>query len=368
MKSQNLRLDDIARQIVHFAPEVYFELLSPVNPPAHIAWNVWLPSDGDVWSGAYARTNVRRLDTQLAPSRWLPDVGYVCVTIDLHELWASELQSAARLSPLPRASTCIAHLIRQAFPTLLQGDLVIRATELRMRKAPRRVNTSAEGVLWLRAASAGGATTLSREPGRHGALRFEPSRALFELDPDDPQFAHPRCWPLVCLSPNVSANQILQRHERLVFLQREHRVAFPGVSLLLGSVGRARFPNDRRFDLLEEYAVNEAAAQSALPWGHLTEQERSQLWIDAEERQRRLHEERIKAAEEKGRAEGERKGRAEGERKGRAEGERKGLLNAASVLLARTLPPEKLEAEMARLAKLKSINAIQQALSKLLSP
>ena len=46
--------------------------------------------------------------------------------------------------------------------------------------------------------------------------------------------------------------------------------------------------------------MNDAAAQSALPLGHMTEQERSQLLIDAEERQRRLHEERLEAAGEKG--------------------------------------------------------------------
>jgi hypothetical protein len=174
-------------------------------------------------------------------------------------------------------------------------------------------------------------------------LRFEPSRALFDLDPNDPQFAHPRCWPLVCLSPNVSPEQILKRHDQIAHLQREHHVTFPGVSLLLGHVGRARFPKDRRFDLLEEYAVNDATAQSAFHLGHLTEQERNQLWIDAEARQRRLHEERLKAAEEKG------------------------VLDTARLVLAGKLSPDELEAEMSKLRKLKSADAIQRALVKLLA-
>jgi hypothetical protein len=84
------------RRIVHAAPEVYFELLSPVNPPSDVTWESWSPASFDVWSCAQARREIRRLDTQLAPSRWLPDVGYSCVTINLHELFASELQSAAR--------------------------------------------------------------------------------------------------------------------------------------------------------------------------------------------------------------------------------------------------------------------------------
>jgi hypothetical protein len=356
MKLPDLRLDDIARFVVHCAPEVYFELLSPVNPPSEVTWETWSPDSVDVWSCAQARTSIRRLDTQLAPARWLPDLGYVCITIDVHELWVSELQSAARMAPVSRASTCIAHLTLQAFPKPPLGDIAITATELRMRQAPRLITSSQEAAHSRTEGTA--SRSSSRGRARNGVLRFERSSALFELDPNDPQFAHPRCWPLVCLSPNVSADQILQRYDRLASLQQEHDAAFPDVHLLLGYVGRARFPKDRRFDLLEEYAVNEAAAQSALQLGHMTERERNQLWLDAEQRQRRLHEERIKAAEEKA--------RSEGERKGRAEGERKGLLDAAPLLLASVLSPEELEAQMSKIAKLKTAKAIRQRLEQLL--
>jgi hypothetical protein len=371
MKSQTFRLDDIARRVVHAAPEVYFELLSPVNPPSDVTWACWSPEQFDVWSGTHARTNIRRLDTQLAPSRWLPDLGYTCVTINLHELFASELQSAARSSPVSRASTCIAHLIHHAFPALPPADIVIMATELRMRQAPRKVKPSWGDVLLLATASATPGAALTRGRDRNGVLRFEQSRALFDLDPNDPQFAHPRCWPLVCLSPNVSADQILQRHGQIARLQREHHVTFPGVSLLLASVGRARFPKDRRFDLLEEYAVNDAAAQSALPLGHMTEQERNQLWIDAEARQRRLHEERLKAAEEqgesRGRLAGKREGKLEGKREGVLKGKREGVLETARLVLAGTMDPEQVEAEMSKLTKLKTADTIQRALAKLLA-
>ena len=113
-----------------------------------------------------------------------------------------------------------------------------------------------------------------------------------------------RCWPLVCLSPNVSADDIVARWHRLTELLDQRLAAFPDVRLLLGHVGRARFPNDERFVSLVEYAVNEPASYPSFQLGHMTEQERQEILFDAEERQRRLHEARLEAAERKGREEG----------------------------------------------------------------
>ena len=89
--------------------------------------------------------------------------------------------------------------------------------------------------------------------------------------------------------------------------------------------------------------MNDATAQSAFHLGHLTEQERNQLLLDAEERQRRLHEERLKAAEEKG------------------------VLDTARLVLAGKLSPDELEAEMSKLGKWKTADAMQRALFKLLA-
>ena len=118
----------------------------------------------------------------------------------------------------------------------------------------------------------------------------------------------------------------MMRLARLMELEKTCWIPFTEVRLLLGYVGRVRFPRDSRFASAVEHTVNESAAHSSLDFGHMTEAERHRILLDANERQTRLYEERLK--------EGERRGLEEGERRGLEEGERRGLLAAARAVLS----------------------------------
>ena len=103
--------------------------------------------------------------------------------------------------------------------------------------------------------------------------------------------------------------------------------------------------------------MTEAASHSAFDLGYMTEQERQQILLDADDRQRRLHEERLKAAEE----EGERRG----ERRGKLRGKLLGALDTARLLLARSMSPDDLEQTMSRLSQMATVEEIHAALSEL---
>ena len=94
-----------------------------------------------------------------------------------------------------------------------------------------------------------------------------------------------------------------------------------------------------------ECAVTEAASHPAFDLGYMTEQERQQILLDADDRQRRLHEERLKAAEEGG--------------------ERRGALDTVRLLLARSMSPDNLEQTMSRLSQMATVEEIHRALSEL---
>jgi hypothetical protein len=326
MQYASFRLDDIARDIFHFAPEAFFELYAPVESPCAATWQEWWPDEHWPRDDKTVRSAIRRLDTQLSPQRWLPDASYTCVARDTHELWAFELQSVARHYPRARASTCLAKLLKQAFPELPPGGIEARALEVRTVRSPRSTSELPQPKAAIRrqravASSAPVQSTRDRE----GLCRFEPSDALCTLDPQDRRFSHPRYWPFVCLSQRVSADHLWSRLARLMELEKTCWIPFTEVRLLLGYVGRVRFPRDSRFASAMEHTVNESAAHSALDFGHMTEEERHRILLDANERQTRLYEERLKEAERRGLVDGERRGLEEGERRGLEEGERRGL-------------------------------------------
>lgn len=307
MQHTTFRLDDIARDVTHYAPEVLFELYAPLEAPCAVTWHEWTPALNESWRGWTVRTDIRRLDTQMSPQRWLPDVAYTCVARGIHEFWGCELQSAARHYPTARASTCFAQLSGQAFPKLPLGHIESRLIEVRTLHAPRIAAALPEPKTAFRRRR----HTVLRDPverdrSREGLLRFEPSDALCKLDPNDRRFSHPRCWPLVCLSHLVSADHIVLRLARLEELEKSHAVPFSEVRLLLGYVGRVRFPKDARIERAMEYIVNDSAAHSAMDFGHMTEEERRRILMDAKERQTRIHEESLKDAKRAGLQEGER--------------------------------------------------------------
>jgi hypothetical protein len=162
----------------------------------------------------------------------------------------------------------------------------------------------------------------------------------------------------VCLSQRVTADHLALRLARLVELEKTFAIPFTEVRLLLGYVGRVRFPKDTRFASTMEHTVNESAAHSALDFGHMTEEERHRILLDANERQTRIYEERLKAAE--------RRGLVEGERLGLVEGERRGLLDAARAALSVHRPAVEVESAVSALQQCTSNDEIKLALGKLL--
>ncbi|MBU6161426.1 MAG: hypothetical protein KGO50_09910 [Myxococcales bacterium] len=367
MQYTPFRLDDIARDIFHFAPEAFFELYAPVESPCAATWHEWWPDAHQPWSGMTVRTAIRRLDTQLSPQRWLPDACYTSVAVNTHELWACELQSVARHHPRARASTCLAKLLRQAFPELPEGGIEARALEVRTVQSPRitRPLPQSKAVLRLQRAVAPSAAVQSTRD-REGLCRFEPSDALCTLDPLDRRFSHPRYWPFVCLSQRVTADHLSLRLARLVELEKTCSISFTEVRLLLGCVGRVRFPKDSRFASAMEHTMNESAALSALDFGHMTEEERHRILLDANERQTRLYEERLKEAERKGLEEGERRGLVDGERRGLEEGERRGLLAAARAVLSLHRSASEVDSAISALEQCTGNDEIKVALTSLL--
>ena len=350
MQYSPFRLDDIARDIFHFAPEALFELYAPVEAECAMTWQDWCPDRDTQWRGMTVRTDIRRLDTQLSPQRWLPDASYACLARDIHEFWACELQSVARHHPRVRASTCLAKLLRQAFPELPPGGIESRALEVRTVHAPRVARQLPQAKAVFRRQRLVSANPAPPARDREGLLRFEPSDALCTLDPWDRRFSHPRYWPFVCLSQRVTADHLALRLARLVEFEKTFAIPFTEVRLLLGYVGRVRFPKDSRFASTMEHTVNESAAHRALDFGHMTEEERHRILLDANERQTRIYEERLKAAE----------------RKGLVEGESRGLLDAARAALSVHRPAGEVESAVSALQQCTSNDEIKLALGKLL--
>jgi hypothetical protein len=352
MKYKSLRLDDAARSVIHFCPEALFELYAPVESIPTVIWSRWRPTADDDASSACVRTNIRRLDTQLSPSRWMPDVAYACEVPWASQLWGCEMQARARRFPPSRASTCMAHLLRQAYPVLPVGQIETRAIEVRTSHAPKLVTPKvASRNRFRRAEQQRRGGVLDSSTGMEGLTSFVASGALLAIDPHDRRFSHPARWPFVCLSPRVSANQIVERHDRLLELERTFLMPFPEVRLLLGLVGRARFADDSRFHLIMENTVNDANASTAMNFGHMTEQERRQILLDANERQTRLLEERLRQAAENG----------------KQLGELRGALETARTALTVFLTPAELDQAMAQLAQLGTGESIHAALAEFLT-
>ena len=180
-----------------------------------------------------------------------------------------------------------------------------------------------------------------------GPCCFVPSDRLIRINPNDLRFAHPDCWPFVCLSPRVSANHIVERYNRLLELERLYQEPFPEVRLLLGLVGRARFDNDPRFTMMMENAVNDAHASTVMNFGYMTERERRKILLDANERQTRLIEERLRQAAELG--------------------EQRGALKTARAVLSDLLAPVEFDQAMVDLARLETCDAIHAALLEILT-
>jgi predicted transposase YdaD len=98
----------------------------------------------------------------------------------------------------------------------------------------------------------------------------------------------------------------------------------------------------------------------------MTEEERHRILLDANERQTRLYEERLKEAERKGLEEGERRGLVDGERRGLEEGERRGLLAAARAVLSVRRSASEVDSAISALEQCTGNDEIKVALTSLL--
>jgi hypothetical protein len=344
MKHNVIRLDDVARTVVHFFPEAVMELFVPIEDLLATTWWEWQPMSQDRSSPWQNRSQLRRLDTQLSPARWLPDASYACLARGKAQLWGVELQSRARRAPAARASTCMALLLQQAFPAMPITEIESRSIEIRTLRAPRFERVHERGLLQSRSVKA----LLTRPPYRTnleqlGLVKFERTDALLRLDPNDPRFVHPLCWPLVCLSKRASADHIVLRHDRLRQLEKLCATPFTEVRLLLGLVGQARFPQDERFRTMTELSMHDNATPETLNFGHLTEQERCQILLEATARQTRIFNERLDTARQQGK------------------------LELARKVLARTLSSSALEVAMDHLSGLESAEAIDDALMAMIA-
>jgi flagellar biosynthesis/type III secretory pathway protein FliH len=105
--------------------------------------------------------------------------------------------------------------------------------------------------------------------------------------------------------------------------------------------------------------MNNPAVENALDFGHMTEEERRRILLDAKEQRLRIQEERLQEAE--------RRGLAEGERKGLVEGERRGLLDATRMTLTLSLPADEVNPALESLERLNSIEQIRAAIAELVN-
>ena len=144
-------------------------------------------------------------------------------------------------------------------------------------------------------------------------------------------------------------------YKRLLELELLYQVPFPEVRLLLGLVGRAKFDNDPRFTMMMENAVNDAHASTVMNFGYMTERERRQILLDANERQTRLMAERIRQAAELG------------EQLGEQRGEQHGALKTARAVLSALRAPAEVEQAMVDLTRLETCDTINAALLEILT-
>lgn len=174
------------------------------------------------------------------------------------------------------------------------------------------------------------------------------------LDPNDRRFSHPWYWPFVCLSVRVCAEQIVDRHARLLALETVYRTPFTEVRLMLGLVGRVRFPNDERFPVMTEVVMNDVTSHPTLRLGHMSERERRQFLMGPTEREALLVEQRLKGARETGEAEDQQVS------------QRDRMLRTCRVLLSPFLSTSELDETLARLSELPTVEAIDAALATMM--
>ena len=318
MQEPVFRLDDLARLTFHSDPETALQLF-------------------DRSELAGARIEIIRLDTQLAPLQRLPDAVYVCRRGLIQEIWIVEFQSRNKLWPAARASECVVDAILRCCDPSTLASCEIRVIEVRIRQASQ----GDSGSIDLHGRLASG-----REDG---LLGFQPSNVLVDADPASARFASAATWPFLAFSRRVSAEQLIDMHVRLANCTDAHPKEIMMRRQLLGHVGRARFPNDRRMWQLHEVPMNMKAASTG-PWqgrDRLTDAEWHRIVDDAILRAYTDLPERDRLVW------------LAGEEEGKLEGKLEGAREFARQTLAAVVPAEHLSDLMAELAGLQTPEEFQ---------
>jgi hypothetical protein len=238
-----LRRDDVFRLLLHARPVFLLRLLlEPGTPPAQLN----------------ARPPLR-LDTHAAINRFQPDALYLVNSDAAPRLLLLEGQSRADTRDEARTAGILHAAIRQVseHPSLVS----IRLLEVRLKDRARR----------------------RRAPAPAGALKFEPTNALLNIDPDTFPFTDPDHWVFAAFSRHVSAEWLAARIRQ----HRELSLSTPGLGLLamdrllLGLAGRARFPHSPECSAALEELMNEATlvTQSPTPGSNLTPEELRELEV-----------------------------------------------------------------------------------------
>jgi hypothetical protein len=304
-----LRLDTIVRWIVHQIPDLALPYLSGRTGELH------------------KFRNFRRLDTQLAPSRYSPDTAYTFEFDGVQEVIIVEAQKRAIVPPPWRASTCAVQTIQQL--TEFQYLDRVRVRLLEARTGQRHRVSSRH-------------TAQARSSGEEGVISFTKTSVLLQGDTRNRFFDDPQTWPILGINLATSADRILELHN-LTFQRDTTKGEYSMVRVLLGAVGRARFPNNPRLRSLYEASMRQAISQPHPQWGYMTIEEVKQLLGLAPLSR--------KDAFRVSKAGAMLKGRTLGRRKGRLEGQLDGALTAAEAMLSAVLTPSELADAMAILAQ-----------------
>ena len=312
------RLDDLSRLAFHSDPETGFHLFA--SPEL---------------SGV--RTEIVRLDTQLAPFRRLPDVMYVCRRGEVWEIWIIEFQSRSRIWPDARASECVIDAVLRVCNPAAFSSYEIRVVEVRIREASQHDHRQSTDQI----------RTYRGRPD--GLLCFQPSNVLVDAHPSDPRFASSATWPFLAFSRHVSADHVLEMHIRLgacadalapeKIMQRQ----------LLGHVGRARFTDDRRMWQLDEALMNLNSAR-------ISPHERRDRLTD-EEWRLLVDDAIVRAYTEL--PERDRINRLEGIEDGKLEGKLEGAREFARRALSALVPAERLSSMLLDVERLQTPEEIQ---------
>jgi hypothetical protein len=282
--SSEWSLDALFKLLVHTRPHPLFGLLlageskrrtvSPASPTI---------------------TDCIRIDTQLAPTRLLPDAVYLVRTdsedvAEVGDELVVVLEGQTRASTWPPWRTSLIVLALAPQVLALARRPQIRLLEVRTKSR------------------AFGAATFANSPP--GGIGFMPTNVLLDLAPDDSLFHDPDNIVLLGFSSKVTPVELCIAAERLTERALSSVKAPDNADywdrLLLGWLCRARFPEHPLTVTMMETLMSEAQNIDTADFGQLTQLERLQLQRQVREEAQARESRLLKQAKEAGFSDGER--------------------------------------------------------------